>query len=274
MRRSEAADLHVHSMASHDGGASVLEMSRAAAAAGVEAIGFAEHKDFDRDDPVVNHFVYERYVEEVHQARAELGGSIKILMGVEIDYQAWFEDEIRSYLAAKAFDYVIGSVHYVARRMVMTSDFAGDRLADDCYSEYFDEVRRSAESGLFDVIGHPGYAMRRGVPRFGTYSGAGHARSVDGMLAAVVASGAALEVNTAGIRQGAGAMYPCAEHVARYRTLGGRRVVLGSDAHSPEHIAFAFDDALQMVAGCELCASPGRPAVRAGGRSRLPAQVP
>ena len=251
------ADFHVHSLASHDGGASVLDMCRAGIHAGLTAIGFAEHKDFDPDDPVVDHFHYDRYAEEIDQGRELLGDSIEILMGVEVDYQAWFEEAIRDFLADKRFDFVIGSVHYVGRRMVMTDDYVGDRSSDACYAEYFDAVRRSAESGLFDVIGHPGYALRRGVPRFGVYDGAGHARSIDRMLAAVVASGAALEINTAGIRQGAGATYPCAEQIARYRELGGTRVVLGSDAHRPEHVAFAFDHAFRMTAGCDLHSWPG-----------------
>src|SRR5258708_31654311 len=107
-----AIDYQVHSLRSHDGQASIREQCLRAVEIGREEIGFSEQKDFDPQDPAVDFFDYALYLAEIERAREEFGISLTIRMGVEVDYQKWFEDEIRDFLATHTFDFVIGSVHY------------------------------------------------------------------------------------------------------------------------------------------------------------------
>src|SRR5437879_6163847 len=116
-------DYQVHSAISHDGRATILEQCARAVELGLDEIGFSEHKDFDPHDPVVNHFDYDLYRTQIETARQLHSDSLKIRMGVEIDYQRWFEDDIRRFLGHHAFDFVLGSVHYVDRIMVMTPKY-------------------------------------------------------------------------------------------------------------------------------------------------------
>src|SRR5580658_561480 len=130
-----AVDYQVHSLRSHDGKASIMEMCERAAAIGLDEIGFSEHKDFDPADPVVDYFDYDAYMQEILQARERWEGQLKIRAGVEIDYQIWFEDKIANYLDSHPFDFVLGSVHYVNRVMLMTPEYNRDRNAHLAYSD-------------------------------------------------------------------------------------------------------------------------------------------
>src|SRR5690349_16296500 len=87
-----AIDYQVHSIRSHDGRASILEQCERAVRIGLDEIGFSEHKDFDPADPVVGYFDYDAYMTEIEAARRTFGNTLAIRVGVEIDYQKWFEE--------------------------------------------------------------------------------------------------------------------------------------------------------------------------------------
>lgn len=251
-----AIDYQVHSYRSHDGKATIREQCRRAVEIGLDEIGFTEHKDFDPDDPVVDHFDYGRYAEEIAAARDEFAGRLAIRMGVEIDYQRWFEDEIADYLSRHAFDYVLGSVHYVDRRMLMTPEYIGDLTREEAYARYFAAARDSVESGLIDVAGHLEYVNRRGVPAFGPYDWTPYREQVAELFDRMIARNVALEINTAGLRQGVGHTYPCEAHVALYAERGGRLLTIGSDSHRPEDLAASYEVAAGLARKqglAELC---------------------
>jgi histidinol-phosphatase (PHP family) len=67
------------------------------------------------------------------------------------------------------------------------------------------------------------------------------------ILAALVESGTALEVNTSGLRQETAETYPPAPIVARFRELGGERVTVGSDAHLVDHLGWGVHEGYAAV---------------------------
>ncbi|HLJ53665.1 MAG TPA: histidinol-phosphatase HisJ family protein [Chthonomonadaceae bacterium] len=256
-----AIDYQVHSVRSHDGRATIVDQCRRAVEMGLDEIGFSEHKDFDPADPVVDYFDYDAYMTEIGAARAELGGAVHIRAGVEIDYQRWFEDQIAGYLDRHAFDFVIGSVHYVDRRMIMTPEYNAGRTAHSAYSDYFTAVRHSVESGLFDIAGHLEYANRRGIAAWGAYDPAPYREELCGLFEAMIARGTAFEINTAGLHQGIGTTYPCASTVALYAEQGGRLLTIGSDAHHPDQLGHAYAEAAALAVShglTEVCSFEGR----------------
>ena len=68
------------------------------------------------------------------------------------------------------------------------------------------------------------------------------------ILMALVESGTALEINTSGLRHPVGETYPAPAIVAWFRDMGGRDVTVGSDAHRPEHFAWALADGYRDAA--------------------------
>ncbi len=247
-----AIDYQVHSTLSHDGRATIREQCLRALKLGLDEIGFTEHKDFDPRDPAVDFFDYDAYRREIERAREEFGGRLVIRMGVEIDYQRWFEERIRAYLEDRSFDYVLGSVHYVDSVMLMSPEYIRGRTAEQAYRLYFRAVQESVDSGLFDVLGHLEYANRRGVPAYGPYDPRPYRDQVSELFRSMIERGVALEINTAGLRQGAGHTYPCAEHVALYASLGGTRLTIGSDSHRPEDLAASYTEAVRIALDSDL----------------------
>ncbi len=247
-------DLHIHTALSHDGSGSVDEYCRRAIDIGIGTIGFSEHVDFDPGDPGYGRFQYDVAAEAVMNARDRYAPDLRVLFGVEVDYQEWFEDEIAAFLERHAFDYTIGSVHAVGGLAVMDARYLAERRGGDPYVDYYDAVRRSAESRLFDVIGHVGYALRRGLRAVGHPGG--RAMDMERLaLTAIVRSGACLEVNGAGVRHGVGSPYPSLRTLRLYRKMGGCRVTTGSDAHRPDDIGLGLRDAEEALMRAGLSAA-------------------
>jgi histidinol-phosphatase (PHP family) len=234
-----AIDYQVHSFRSHDGLATIEAQCERAVEIGLDEIGFTEHKDFDPADPVVDHFDYVQYMTEIEQARERFGDRIKIRAGVEIDYQRWFEDEIADYLASHAFDFVMGSVHYVERQMLMTPAYNANRTRHEAYRDYFRAVQDSVESGLFDIVGHLEYANRRGIEAWGAYNAHDYTEELTALFEAMIQREVVLEINTAGLHQ-VGQTYPSPETVALYAAQGGKLLSIGSDGHHPDKLAHRY----------------------------------
>lgn len=235
-----AIDYQVHSFCSHDGRAAINDHCLRAIELGLDEIGFSEHKDFDPEDPVVNYFDYDRYKREVEQARRNYGSQLKIRAGVEIDYQNWFENEIADYLESHEFDFVIGSVHYVDRQMVMTPEYNLSRTRHQAYTDYFRAISDSVKTGLFDILGHLEYANRRGVTAWGPYRTEDYEDEIQEICAALLKYNTALEINTAGLHQNIGLTYPTLETASIYAQMGGKLLSIGSDAHHPDQLAYSY----------------------------------
>ena len=247
-----AIDYQVHSTCSHDGRATLAEQCARAVEIGLDEIGFSEHKDFDPEDPVVDYFDYDRYMGEIEAQRAKWGDRLRIRAGVEIDYQKWFEDRISEYLDAHAFDFVIGSVHYVDRLTVMNEAYNRTRDAATAYRDYFATVRDSVDCGLFDILGHLEYANRRGLAAWGPYDMHNYESELSDLMDRVIARGLTLEINTAGLHQGLDVTYPIRDTVALYAQSGGKLLSIGSDAHHPDQLGHAYGTAARIALDCGL----------------------
>ncbi len=68
----------------------------------------------------------------------------------------------------------------------------------------------------------------------------------DAALEAVAAAGAAIELSTSGLREGAGVMHPAARLLARAHDLGVP-LVIDSDAHETAEVGMAFDRGVQAA---------------------------
>jgi histidinol-phosphatase (PHP family) len=247
-----AIDCQVHSTRSHDGRATIVEQCERAVELGLDEIGFTEHKDFDPADPVVNYFDYDAYVREIEDARQRFDGQLTIRAGVEIDYQSWFEADIAKYLEAHQFDFVIGSVHYVDRQMIMTPEYNAQRDRRRAYEDYFSAVRESVESGLFDIVGHLEYANRRGIAAWGHYQPELYQESLTDLFQEMAARDTVFEINTAGLHQNLGVTYPCADTIMMYAQCGGNLLSIGSDAHHPDQLGHAYVQAARTAIAAGL----------------------
>jgi histidinol-phosphatase (PHP family) len=244
-------DSHLHTDQSPDSDVPIDAYAAEAAARSIPEIAITDHVDFDPRDPAYRYTSFadrERTVRAAAERWAAKGVTIRF--GVELTYHTRWDAEAREHLRRHAYDYVIGSVHewpdspYVGRRV---GPWVAGRPLDEVVAPYYEQVIAAARSGLFDTIGHLDVVKRYLFPHIRPAELAARAELVDPALRAMVEAGVALEVNSSGLRHLVAEPYPTGETVARFRDLGGERVVAGSDAHRGDWFAWRLDEAYRLI---------------------------
>jgi histidinol-phosphatase (PHP family) len=182
------------------------------------------------------------YCEAVLAAGAS---GLPVLLGIEMDWLAHRRDEIAAFLDARPFDVVLGSVHWIGPLTVDDPDAAdwGGRPAEEVWSAYLAELVAAAESGLFDVLAHPD------LPKvFGSRLPVSLHDAMEEAVAAIAATGVAVECSSAGLRKPVGELYPEPGLLARFREAGVP-ATLSSDAHRPEDVARDYATAVAALRG-------------------------
>jgi len=244
--RRGIVDYHVHSNQSCDGKSSISEMCQKAIELGIEEIGFSEHVDFEPKDWGFGYFNYDRYTSGIKNAKESLGNRLVIRKGVEIDYQRFFEDDIREWLQNKKFDFIIGSVHYLDHEII-GGQLIGRKDLRRIYNDYFSEVTHSIQSGLFDVVGHFDLVARYVDSRRSELKNFDHHERIRTILEEVMRNKIYLEINSKGLREEYGDTMPSRKIVDRFIENGGKLISIGSDAHSTEEIGSGIREILLFL---------------------------
>jgi histidinol-phosphatase (PHP family) len=207
-----------------------------AAERGVDEIGFTEHGYYFRETRrawtvpyQLERCVYDldAYVEAVVAAKS---AGLPVKLGLEVDWARGREETLADALAPYAWDYLLGSVHFVDGFGVDGRPRLIDAVGtEEAWRRYFEELAAAARSGLFDVLAHPDLVKVWGVrPPKGAYGS---------LLLAL--DGVALEVSTAGLRKPVRELYPDAALLRASRERGVP-ITLASDAHVPALVGQDF----------------------------------
>jgi len=240
-------DAHLHTDQSPDSSVPIDVYAALAVEQGVPEICITDHVDFDPRDPAFEYSRYEdrqRVVRGAAERWARQGVTIRF--GAELTYNRRWEADVRAHLARYRYDYLIGSVHDWPESPYWPSRvraWVEGRSLDEVVAPYYAEIIAAAQSGLFDTIGHLDVVKRYLHPYITAADLAARPDLNEPALRAIVESGTALEVNSSGLRYPGAETYPSAAVVARYRELGGERVVVGSDAHARGSFAHRLGEA-------------------------------
>ncbi len=246
------ADVHMHSNFSHDSGSTPEEMVKGAVSKGLHTICFTDH--FDKDDMEWGEesiFDPEAYFEVLRPLQEKYRGEIEIRIGVELGLQPHLGDYYRSFVRKYPFDFVIGSVHSIRSMDPAAGQLFTGRSDEEVYRLTFEEMLsdiRLFED--FDVLGHLDYVVRYGAGREAQYSYARYADIIDEILRELVQKGKGMELNMAGLKYGLPFAHPHQDVLKRFRELGGEIVTVGADGHCPEHIAYDFEKASDILKSC------------------------
>jgi histidinol-phosphatase (PHP family) len=239
-------DAHLHTEQSPDSAVPIDAYAELAVERGIPEIAITDHVDFDPRDPAYEYSRFddrERVVRGAAERWARQG--VIIRFGAELTYNRRWEADVRAHLKQYRYDYVIGSVHDWPESPYWPSrvrEFIQGRKLDEIVAPYYTEIIAAARSGLFDTIGHLDVVKRYLHPYITASDLAARPELKEHALKAIIESGAALEVNSSGLRYPSAETYPSSAVVARYRELGGERVVVGSDAHSRGSFAARLDE--------------------------------
>ncbi|HUS62314.1 MAG TPA: histidinol-phosphatase HisJ family protein [Acidimicrobiales bacterium] len=274
-------DAHLHTDLSPDSDVPIDAFAAQALERGIVEIAITDHVDFDPRDPAYEYTRFddrERVVRDAAERWAKEG--VIIRFGAELTYNRTWEDDLRGHLRRYRYDYVIGSVHdwpespYWPDRV---RTWLTGRSLEEVLEPYYAEVIAAARSGLFDTIGHLDVVRRYLHPSI-TFEALVERRDLqEPALRAIIDANVSLEVNSSGFRYPGGETYPSGAVVARYRELGGERIVVGSDAHSRGSFAHRLGEAYRHLtaAGFEALTfrrggDPVQVQVSGGTRNRTP----
>ena len=241
---------HTHTFRCKHADGDVIDYAREAQKRGLSVLGMTDHTALPDDKWLGMRMAYSElvdYIEAIEQAQAEFP-DLEILKGMECEwmpeYHAYFRDEL---LGEHEFDYLILGCHFFPYKGEWLSSHY--QLTDaDRLRSYTDFLITSMESGLFAFTAHPDL--------FGLsylcWDENTVAASRD-ILSAAEELGMILEFNGYGLSkriidtpQGVRVAYPWQpfwEMAVDYDIS----VVVNSDSHSPEGVAFSVAEGMEKV---------------------------
>lgn len=225
------------------------EMCREAIAKGLSYICFTDHLDLNPTDENYGFYDYGRYSAAIDRVRAEYGGRIQILKGIEFSEPHIFRREYEE-LLNKEFDLIMVGIHYV-RLGVGLHWFEDDRsfreyAAHDLFRHYYEDLLQAVKVGGFDVLAHFDNPKRY-LPESGQ-----EAELIDEIMHELVSRDIVMEINTSPLRRGCQESAPDSDILKQYVDAGGTRVTIGSDAHSCQDVAANFDYAYKLAADHQM----------------------
>src|SRR5580700_11639595 len=231
-------DYHVHTPLCRHAEGTPAEFIDAARRAGLAEIGFSDHNPMPEpfDDWRMNLDELPHYLDFVAEARAS---GFPVRLGLECDFIPGRESWIEKLAGMAEWDYLIGSVHYLASGWDVDNPKHLFRFTEDSvesiWDRYWELFNQCVRSRLFDFVAHPDLPKKFG------YRPPGDLRRYYLLaIESLAKKDVAFEINTAGLRKAAEEMYPALEFVELAREAGVG-VLINSDAHAPEEVGYKFD---------------------------------
>jgi histidinol-phosphatase (PHP family) len=260
-------DLHVHLRPDAPGtpaerfftAANAERYREVAAERGISELGVSEHVHRFRQalDVWTHPFWQANATDDLDAYCAFVREETDLRLGIEADFVAGRDERMAELLAAREWDYVIGSVHFLRDEAVDQSDWDvwdhGRASPDSVWTRYFETLGEAARSGLFDILAHPDLVKVWGRER--PWPEGDLRRFYDLAMDGIAESDVAIEVSTAGLRKPVGEIYPSVPFLEMC-VEAGRPLTLSSDAHVPDELGFGYDRALELLEGLgvtELC---------------------
>lgn len=245
---SQFADYHMHTPLCRHANGEPIEYAKFAFETGLSEIGFSDHspaKEDDFDDWRMLISEFPEYIKSVQTAKSGVP-EISVKLGLEIDYfekdHAWIEQ-----LSSMAdFDYLIGSVHYIAPGFAIDhpkwiGKWASVAEAEEIWTCYWQIYTSCARSGLFDLLAHPDLPKKFGYKPEGDLR-----RFYEPVIQAALETDTAIEINTAGWRKECAEQYPERDFLEMMHSAG-LPLSISSDAHAPEDVGMHFKEAASLI---------------------------
>jgi histidinol-phosphatase (PHP family) len=216
---------------------------------GIEELGVAEHVyRFTQALDVWQHELWR------HSARDDLDAycafvreETDLRLGIEADFIPGREDRMAELLAAREFDYIVGSIHFVGDGALDYDRYdiwAATSSPERVWRTYFEWLAQAAMSGMFDILAHPDLVKYWGRERPRPERDLRYFYEV--AMEGIAESGIAVELSTAGLRKPVGELYP-ARAFLEMVVDAGNPIALSSDAHTPDDLGRDYEQALELL---------------------------
>jgi histidinol-phosphatase (PHP family) len=242
---AQLADYHVHTPLCLHATGWPVEFAQRAVELGLGELGFADHNPMAEyfDDWRMLREDLPRYLEEVDNARAQFP-QLPIRIGLECDFIAGREGWIEELAKMAAWDFFIGSVHYLPGGWEVDhpkyiSRHAGE--AEEIWTDYWRAYEQCIRSGLYDFVAHPDLPKK-----FGFRPGGDLRRFYEPAITALVEAKTPFEINTAGWRKECQEQYPSRQFLELAREADVP-LLINSDAHAVAELGAGFAEAVAIA---------------------------
>ncbi len=183
---------------------------------------------------------FDTYVALVQRASDKYKGRLDVWLGLESEYYPGYEKYIEELHQRADFHFILGSVHWQAKEYL--GKFENGTI-EGFRRTYFNHLADSAESGLYDCLGHPDLVKNYHPDSWCFPILKDHVAKV---LDRIAATGIAMEINTSGLNKSYQEMNPGNEFLGM---MAERKipVVVGSDAHRAPRVGEHFIRALENL---------------------------
>ncbi len=248
-------DYHTHHARCGHAVGELEEYVQRGIAIGLSHLGLSDHLPLIHVDPATYYpemampmDELPRYIEECLMLKEKYRDQIAIKVGLEADYIEGYEEKIQHILNQYAFDYVIGSVHFLGEWDIsdfrQTAGWEGKHVLD-VYRQYYDAISKACATGFYDIVGHLDVIKRFGYVPLPEETGERIALE-DMALQAVKQADMVMELNSSGLSKVCKEIFPSRRIVEQAIALD-IPLTLGSDAHDPLKLSDHLDEARALL---------------------------
>ncbi len=241
------------------------EMLEAACDAGMRTYGVTEHAPRVEPERLYDEEVamgwnvdtldrlFGEYAAEVDRLKRDYAGTMTVLKGFEAEVvpEGRYAGVMLGFRERHHFDYIVGSVHYVAGYIIDYLPGRYEKAVEICGSpealavRYFHDVARMVEALRPEVVGHLDLFRRRFVSDDAA-STPPIRRAAMEALEVIRRHESIIDVNTAGLRLGFGYPYP-APWLVQAANKMGIAFCFGDDSHNTTQVGAGIIDAREYL---------------------------
>lgn len=224
------ANYHAHTWRCRHAEGTEREYIEAAIEMGVKTFGFSDHIPFPQGIGYTSRIRMgmeqaEEYVACIRKLAKEYARQIEILVGFEAEYVPDFYIEQMRMFHRLGCDYLIMGQHFFQSEEF--GPYTGTPTVEESrIRQYVDEIIEGMSTGSYRYLAHPDIINYQGMDSVYEWEITRLCRKMKELHVP-------LEINLLGI--GEGKYYPC-DRFWRIAGEVGNEVILGLDAHSPEHV--------------------------------------
>ncbi len=243
---------HTHTGFSHDGQGTIEELCFSAQKHCLSGFAVTDHCDCecaDDDEMLKNLDLSYRETEKIKE---EYRNELIISKGIEIGEVLFNPQFAEKIISSHNYDVILGSVHaariknYEMPFSVIDFSKLSDEFIDRYVTQYFFDLLETAKTTDYDILCHLTVVLRYIVYKYNRKVNIHkHFPVIAEILKEVIRRDKALEVNTSGIQDRY--FMPDKEIISLYKSLGGNKITVGSDAHTPCDISKGLTEAVLML---------------------------
>lgn len=244
-------DYHIHTSLSDDSDTPFNEMLDRAEHLGLKEIAITDHHDPDYPDPDFPFDLdFESYHEMLETAQKQYYKRINVKKGLELGIQNDCMDKCIAAANNYPYDFIIGSFHMSQGFVVDFPEFYQDRSHVEIQEGYYkymleciQEFKDYSVLGHINLVDRYQHIFKPGDP----LNPPEVMEIIREILKTVIYEGKGIEFNTSTFRYKTPISIPSPAILKLYKELGGEIITIGSDAHTPEYIAYNFKYAIEIL---------------------------